>query len=187
MAAARIVILGAGSVGCFIGGAWAAAGLKVSFIGRPRIAKDIRDHGLTLTDYAGWNAVFEDVDYACVPDALSEADIIALCVKSGSTADATRDIAAHARENTLVISFQNGISNFDLLDQALGHRFEVARGMVPFNVAYLGDGHFHKGVAGDLVAEDRRARRGHWPSRSRTAQRHCACPTTCSASPGASC
>ena len=155
MAAARIAILGAGSVGCFIGGAWAAAGLKVSFIGRPRIAKDIRDHGLTLTDYAGWRSVFEQVDYACIPDALGEADIIALCVKSGSTADAARDIAAHACDGTLVVSFQNGISNFDLLAQALGHRFAVARGMVPFNVAYLGDGHFHKGVAGDLFAEDR--------------------------------
>jgi 2-dehydropantoate 2-reductase len=27
--------------------------------------------------------------------------------------------------------------------------------MVPYNVAYLGNGHFHKGVAGDLYAEDR--------------------------------
>ena len=32
---------------------------------------------------------------------------------------------------------------------------ELERYMVPYNVAYLGDGHFHKGVAGDLYAEDR--------------------------------
>lgn len=37
---------------------------------------------------------------------------------------------------------------------ALGGRFRVARGMVPFNVAYLGAGHFHKGVAGDLWTDD---------------------------------
>ena len=73
MAADRIAILGAGSVGCFIGGAWAAAGLPVSFIGRPRIAHDIRDHGLTLTDYTGWQArSSREVDYACVPAALAE-------------------------------------------------------------------------------------------------------------------
>ena len=54
MAADRVAVLGAGSVGCFIGGAWAAAGLPVSFIGRPRIARDIKDHGLTLSDYSGW-------------------------------------------------------------------------------------------------------------------------------------
>ena len=54
-----------------------------------------------------------------------------------------------------VISFQNGVSNVDVLEAELGGRFEVARGMVPYNVAYLGDGRFHKGVAGDLYAEDR--------------------------------
>jgi 2-dehydropantoate 2-reductase len=157
VAAARVAILGAGSIGCFIGGAWAAAGLPVSFIGRPRFAKDIRDHGLSVTDYAGWKAVFPpgEVDYACVPDALADADIIALCVKSGGTADAARDIAAHAADGTLVISFQNGVSNVDLLRAALGHRFPIVQGMVPFNIAYLGDGRFHKGVAGDLWAEDR--------------------------------
>jgi 2-dehydropantoate 2-reductase len=54
-----------------------------------------------------------------------------------------------------VISFQNGISNVEVLTRELGDRFKIARGMVPFNVAYLGDGRFHKGVAGDLFVEDR--------------------------------
>ena len=53
-----------------------------------------------------------------------------------------------------MISFQNGIRNFDLLEKGLGDRFEVARGLVPYNVAYLGEGRFHKGVAGVLWAED---------------------------------
>ena len=56
MAAAKVAVLGAGSVGCFIGGAWGAAGLPVTLIGRPRIAHDIRDHGLTLTDFTAWKA-----------------------------------------------------------------------------------------------------------------------------------
>ena len=42
-----------------------------------------------------------------------------------------------------------------MLERGLGGRFEVARGMVPYNVAYLGNGRFHKGVAGDLYAEQR--------------------------------
>ena len=149
-------MLGAGSVGCFIGGAWAAAGLPVNFIGRPRIAKDIRDHGLRLSDYSGWEAVIpaRQVDFACVPDGLRDADVIALCVKSGATAEAARDILQHGRDGALVVSFQNGVSNVDLLEQAIGGRFRLARGMVPYNVAYLGDGRFHKGVAGNLWVED---------------------------------
>ena len=155
MAAARIAVLGAGSVGCFIGGAWAAAGLRVSFIGRPRIAHDIRQHGLTLTDSSGWEAKSDEVEYACVPAALGDAEIILVTVKSEATADAARDVADHAQDGAIVISFQNGVSNHDILERELGGRFRIVRGMIPFNVAYLGNGHFHKGVAGELWTEDR--------------------------------
>jgi 2-dehydropantoate 2-reductase len=155
VAAARVAILGAGSVGCFIGGCWQAAGLSVSLIGRAKIGHEIREHGLNLSDYSGWHAELPGVDFACVPDALGDAEIITLCVKSGSTADAARDIARHAQDGAMVISFQNGISNLDVLERGLGGRFRIVRGIVPFNVAYLGEGRFHKGVAGDLYAEDR--------------------------------
>ena len=75
-----------------------AAGLPVTFIGRPKIAQDIAEHGLTLSDYGGWQAQLGDVDYRCGPAALAEADIIALCVKSGATAEAARrDCRARAR------------------------------------------------------------------------------------------
>ena len=153
----KVAILGAGSVGCFIGGAWAVAGIPVTFIGRQTLAKDVDAHGLTLSDYSGWEAHLPpgEVDYRCGPEALEDAKIIALCVKSGDTAAAADDIAEHATPGATVISFQNGVSNVEVLEQGLSGRFEVARGMVPYNVAYLGKGRFHKGVAGDLFAERR--------------------------------
>jgi len=156
VAAAKVAVLGAGSVGCFIGGTWAAAGLPVTFIGRPKIAADIGRHGLTVSDYSGWQQRPAEVDFRTDPAALAEADIIALTVKSGATADAAADIAEHGRDGALVISFQNGISNVDVLHQNLGERFEVVRGMVPYNVAYLGEGRFHKGVAGAPLYAERR-------------------------------
>ena len=156
MAADRIAVLGAGSVGCFIGGTWQSARLPVTFIGRPRIARDIREHGLTVSDYSGWSAHLQQVDFACVPAPLGDAEIILVTVKSGATAEAAREIAENARDGALVISFQNGISNVEVLKRELGDRFEVVRGMVPYNCAYLGGGGFHKGVAGaPLYAEDR--------------------------------
>ena len=155
--ALRILVLGAGSIGCFVGGCWQAAGLDIAFVGRKAFADDIRDHGLTVSDYSGWEARLppQAVDYRCEPEALAEADVIALCVKSGATEGAAREIAAHGRPGATVVSFQNGISNVDVLERELGHRFQVVRGMVPYNVAYLGEGRFHKGVAGLLYAEDR--------------------------------
>src|SRR3954453_22861390 len=153
----KIAILGAGSVGCYIGGAWAAAGLPVTLIGRPRISQDLDANGLTVSDYSGWQAHLPpgDVDYRCGPAALDEAEIIALTVKSGDTGEAAAQIAAHATAGALVVSFQNGVSNVEVLEQGLGGRFEGGGGMGPFNGAYLGEGRFHKGVAGDLYAERR--------------------------------
>jgi 2-dehydropantoate 2-reductase len=49
---------------------------------------------------------------------------------------------------------QNGIGNKAILAETLGDRFTLAQGTVPYNVIYLGDGRFHKGVAGRLMAED---------------------------------
>jgi 2-dehydropantoate 2-reductase len=153
----KVAVLGAGSVGCFIGGTWQTAGLPVTFIGRRKLSNEIDEHGLTLTDFAGDSVSLKagTIDYRCGPEALAEADVILLCVKSGDTPAAAREIDAHGRPGATVISFQNGVSNLDMLGDALGGRFEIARGLVPFNVAHLGQGRFHKGVAGELQVERR--------------------------------
>jgi len=155
VAADKIAILGAGSVGCFIGGCWKVAQLPVTFIGRPKMAADIAANGLTISDYSGWRDHLGEIDYRTEPSALAKAGIILVCVKSGATAQAAADIAEHGRAGALVISFQNGISNVDVLRNCLAGRFEVARGMVPYNVVYLGSGQFHKSVGGDLYVDDR--------------------------------
>src|SRR5689334_20501632 len=120
----KVAIFGAGSVGCFIGGAWAAAGIPVTFIGRPKFSKDIDEHGLTLSDYSGWRAHLApgEVDYRCGPEALEDAAVIALTVKSGDTAAAAAEIVEHGTQGATVISFQNGVSNVDVLEQGLRGR-----------------------------------------------------------------
>ena len=71
----KVAILGAGSVGCFIGGCWAMSGVPVTFIGRPALSKEVDEHGLTLSDYSGWQARLSpgEVDYRCGPEALANA------------------------------------------------------------------------------------------------------------------
>lgn len=153
MAGDRIAVLGAGSIGCYIGGAWAAAGLNVTLIGRERFAREIAEHGLTISDYSSWR---ESPSPPFVTDcaALSDADLILVAVKGGSTEEAGHAIARHAKPGATVVSFQNGIGNKAILAEALGDRFVLAQGTVPYNVIYLGEGRFHKGVAGRLMAED---------------------------------
>jgi 2-dehydropantoate 2-reductase len=152
----RIAILGAGSVGCFVGGAWQAAGVPVTFIGREKIGSAIAENGLTLTDFSGWRTRLapEEVEFATKPAALAKADIVAVCVKSNATGEAAKEIARHAKKGALVVSFQNGVSNAEALGAALKGRFEAVQGIVPFNIAYLGHGRFHRGVAGELAVQD---------------------------------
>lgn len=142
-------------MGCHIGAGWMAAGLSVSFLGRQSVKDEIAANGLTVTDSERRRieARPDEVEFATKPKALARADIVALCVKSNGTAVAAREIARHARKGTAVISFQNGVSNADILKAALPG-FTVLRGMVPFNVARMGNGRWHKGVAGALWAED---------------------------------
>ncbi len=158
MGAAKVAVLGAGSVGSLIGGAWQAAGIPVSFVGRKRLADDIRNNGLTISTSAGWEEHFEpgEIAFSTDPAGISGADVILVCVKSADTRQVALEIAARGTPGALVVSFQNGIGNVDVLKSELGDGFDIVRGMVPFNCAYLGDGRFHKGVAGaPLAAEDR--------------------------------
>jgi 2-dehydropantoate 2-reductase len=149
----QIVVLGAGSIGCFVGGAWAAAGAKVSLVGRERVGTEIAQHGLTLTDHEGWRVRVEPerIDFSTKPAALARADVVLLCVKSQDTDQAARQIARHAARKPVVISFQNGVSNPERLAAALP-ALEIVAGMVPFNVAHLGRGRWHKGTSGELAA-----------------------------------
>jgi 2-dehydropantoate 2-reductase len=160
-ASPHIVVMGAGSIGCFIGGAWAAAGCKVTLLGRERIGAEIAEHGLRLSDHAGWRMrlVPEDVSFATRPAALAKADLVLLCVKSSDTWDAAKEIGRHARKGTPVLSFQNGVSNAERLKAQLP-RFTILQGIVPFNVAHLGLGRWHKGTSGDLIAEEHEVTQG---------------------------
>jgi len=157
-AAPTIVIYGAGSIGCYVGGRLAATGTRVRFIGRARIAHEIGEHGLHLSDYRG--AAFDLAPSAVVftTDAarVADADLVLVTVKSAATATAAAEIAQHVRHDAVVISFQNGIGNDVVLREALP-RNPVLAGMVQFNVIQREGGKFHQGSEGGLEVATHRA------------------------------
>lgn len=150
----HIAMFGAGSIGCFVGGTWSAAGLDVSFIGRERLKAETTQHGITVTDQNGWRAKLEAqaVRFETKPAALKKADLIVLAVKSIGTEQAAKEIARHAKKGAAVLSLQNGISNTETLRRLLP-KFEVIQGMVPYNVVRLGPGHWHRATWGEVTAE----------------------------------
>ena len=149
-----MVILGAGSVGCYLGGCLAAAGHSVTLIGRARIGKQIAQHGLTVTDWRGRHEQIspEQVNYTETLSPLATARCILLCVKSQDSETAAQQIREYAPLDCPVVSFQNGVANGPLLASLLDQ--PVYPGMVPFNVVSKGNGHFHCGTEGSLALAD---------------------------------
>jgi len=150
----RIAVFGAGAVGCYLGGCLAAAGAEVALIGRSRVQDEVERHGLHLTDWRGRNQriVPEDVYYTQTPEVLGAADYVLVTVKSGATAEAADIIARHGAPGAVVVSFQNGIHNGEILKAELD-AFTVLQGMVPFNVIAPGEGCFHCATEGALALE----------------------------------
>lgn len=159
---AKIAVLGAGLIGVYVGGRLAAAGADVTLIGRTRVLSDIRANGLRLTDLKGAEIAVpaERLMLAEDPAALADADIILLTVKSPATVEAAEQIERYAKPDAAVLSLQNGVSNADQLRRALPGR-QIIAGMVPFNVAQPGPGHYHQGTGGDLHAGDSPVTRRH--------------------------
>ena len=50
-----IGVAGAGSIGCFVGGMYAAAGRRVALLARPRVIEEIEANGLQLTSFEGFD------------------------------------------------------------------------------------------------------------------------------------
>ncbi|MFC9895619.1 2-dehydropantoate 2-reductase [Nocardia sp. NPDC127579] len=151
----RVLVLGAGSIGVFVGGRLAAAGAEVTFVGRPRVLDEISADGLRLTELDGGEVLVDRADFAVAttPEAAGSADLVLVTVKSAATADAVRQLPGRIRPGTVVLSLQNGIGN-DAVIREIVPTCIVLAGMVMFNVVQHPRGWFHRGTDGDIAIQD---------------------------------
>ncbi|AYF75672.1 2-dehydropantoate 2-reductase [Nocardia yunnanensis] len=150
----RVTVLGAGSIGCYVGGRLAAAGARVTFVGRPRVLDELRTFGLHLTDLDGNTAHLDPADFDTATEPTGDTDLVLVTVKSAATAAAAEQLAGLVKPGTVVISLQNGIGNDAVIREILPACVVLA-GMVMFNVVHHGQGRFHRGTAGTVdIADD---------------------------------
>ncbi|MGZ5968502.1 MAG: 2-dehydropantoate 2-reductase [Polyangiales bacterium] len=144
-----IGVMGAGAIGCWVGGKLLAAGQDVIFVGRERIKSELETHGLVLGDLAGPEVRIakEQLRVETSPRALGGCDVILCSVKSGQTAE----VAAEMPAGAMVVSLQNGLRAAETLRASLGDRALAA--VVGFNVIGKGDGEFRRTTTGPLVIE----------------------------------
>lgn len=151
----RVGVVGAGCVGCYVGGKLLAAdAADVVLVGRPRLGDLLAARGLIVKDFdkPAVTVPAARVAFATEIAALAGCDVVLCCVKSAQTEEVAGQLAAVLRPDALVASLQNGVGNAAVLRAHLGAR-PVLAGIVSFNVVERDDGTFHRATGGPLMLE----------------------------------
>lgn len=129
----RICVIGSGGVGGYFGGRLAAAGNEVAFLARGQHLAAMRVAGLRVESALG--AVhLHPVHATDDPAALGPSDLVIIAVKLWSTAEAI-EAATHAmRDDSAIVSFQNGVEAVSLLSGRFG-RERVLGGLAQISAA----------------------------------------------------
>ncbi|HXF60317.1 MAG TPA: 2-dehydropantoate 2-reductase N-terminal domain-containing protein, partial [Caldilineaceae bacterium] len=123
-----MLVIGAGAIGCLVGGRLAQAGEQVTLVGRPHFVEVVRREGLRLSDEHGRhiirtvNAAGSLAEAYAAPSAAQEGyDLAILTVKSYDTAAALEELGAVAgREFPPMLSLQNGVGNEETIAAVAG-------------------------------------------------------------------
>ncbi len=149
-----IGVMGAGSIGCFVGGLLASGSdVKVTLVGRRRLFNAIEADGLEAIDLDGRRVhlTAADLTLAETPDALAACDVVLFCTKSAQAAAVADALAPQLNKDTLIVSLQNGVRNPGTLRARLPQT--VLAGVVEFNARWSGPARFERTTNGPLVVE----------------------------------
>jgi 2-dehydropantoate 2-reductase len=115
----RILIVGAGAVGGYLGGRLAQAGRDVTFLVLPKRAEQMQAQGLQILSpkYGNFTLRPKTITAAQIT---SPFDIILLSVKGYDLAAAIRDFASAVGPRTVIIPVLNGMRHIDVLTQRFG-------------------------------------------------------------------
>jgi 2-dehydropantoate 2-reductase len=103
----KIAVLGAGAIGGFLGARLARAGVDIVLIARGPHLKAMKDSGLRVIEGGGdWTVRVEATDDFA---AMQDADAVFVTLKAHSLPPVAERMAANLREDTAVVSAQNGI------------------------------------------------------------------------------
>jgi 2-dehydropantoate 2-reductase len=124
----KILVIGAGAIGCLVGGKLAQAGESVTLVGRPAFAAAVNQNGLRIHDELGVHTVRSLHAVGRIADAFTPAipgsspyDLTILTVKSYDTALVLSELAPHLPQAAAyLLSLQNGVGNEETIAAAYG-------------------------------------------------------------------
>lgn len=115
----KIGIFGTGALGGFYGGILVKGGADVVFIARGKILKAIKKKGLTIKSFKHGQFTVK-VKAKENPEEAGKVDVVLLCVKSYDTERVAPLLLPMLKEDSVVISVQNGIENEEILSKVVG-------------------------------------------------------------------
>jgi 2-dehydropantoate 2-reductase len=105
----KYCVVGAGSIGGFVGAKLALAGEDVTLVARGANLQAIRAHGMRVIMSDGAEQIARNIRTAATPAEAGTQDVVILGMKSHQVVPVARDIASLCHESTVVIPMQNGI------------------------------------------------------------------------------
>ena len=137
----NILVVGAGAIGCFVGGRLAAAGQNVTLVGRPALMQKIAGQGLILRHPARPPQTVYPETVTAIANVSNHYDFILVTVKAPDTPDVIEQLAAAnlPTENSFIVSLQNGIGNEELMADTFGLERVIAGTVtIPISVPEVG-------------------------------------------------
>ena len=134
----RIVIMGAGAVGAYYGGALARNDADVVLVARGDHAEAMRLGGLRVESHWGDYVVHPEV--ALTPEEAGVADLVLQCVKLDSNAETIPTMHPLVGDGTVILTVQNGITGGDSLAGEFGWE-KVLEGATYIETSIAGPGH----------------------------------------------
>jgi len=130
----NFLIIGAGAIGCLVGGKLAQQGYAVTLVGRPRFAQVVREQGLVLRDPQGSQTIRNLTVAGSLAEAFTQTehdyDLAIFTVKSYDTAQALSELTQAVRTTgaklPVALSLQNGAGNEEALAAVLGDANVIA-------------------------------------------------------------
>lgn len=133
----KILVLGAGAIGGYVGGRLAEAGADVTFLVRPKRRGELERDGLVIESPLG-NARLA-VKPVLAEEVRPEYDVVLLTCKAYDLDSAMDAVAPAVEGRCAVLPLLNGVAHFEALDRRFG-RGQVLGGTAHINAVLKPDG-----------------------------------------------
>lgn len=121
----KIVVIGAGNMGCVYGGNLARIGQDVGFVDIwPEHVRSIQESGLRMEGLSGSFTV--RVKASTDPTGVTDADLVLICVNSYATPAAAKMAQTVLKRGGFCVTLQNGVGNVEILEAELGRERVLA-------------------------------------------------------------